>query len=319
MRPGRRTVSGIPVIYDDAFLAHHTGRSHAENAGRLRAVVQALRQVDWADRVHWLLPTPLDRRDPLPWVEGVHAPEYVQGLKRFAEQGGGYLDPDTVVSPASYGVALLAVNAWLDAVDWVLTEGGPVFVLARPPGHHALRERGMGFCLLGNAAIATHYALKQPNVNRVAILDWDVHHGNGTQALVEGNPQVIYCSLHQFPAYPGTGLASETGAFGNVLNIPMLPGSGVADYQSQFEQQVIPFIGAFGPDLLIVSAGYDANAADPLAEMNLNPVDYGLLTDACLKLAPAVMFGLEGGYDYEALAASVVATLAVCCEGLVLG
>jgi acetoin utilization deacetylase AcuC-like enzyme len=314
MQPVRRTVSGIPIIYDDAFLAHHTGRGHAENAGRLRAVVQALRQGDWVERLAWQLPTPIHQRDPLPWIEAVHASRYVQTLKKFAQEGGGYLDPDTVVSEASYDVALLAVNAWLDAVDFVLNNECFAFVLARPPGHHALKDQGMGFCLLANAAISAHYALQQPNIQRVAILDWDVHHGNGTQALVEANPQVIYCSLHQSPAYPGTGFASETGFYGNVLNLPMLPGSTIADYQSQFEGRVIPFIRDFAPDLLIVSAGYDANAADPLAEINLNPADYGLLAEACLPLAPAVMFGLEGGYDYATLAASVMATLEVCWQ-----
>jgi acetoin utilization deacetylase AcuC-like enzyme len=170
----------------------------------------------------------------------------------------------------------------------------------------------MGFCIFSNAAIAAHYALRQPNVNRVAILDWDVHHGNGTQAIVEANAQIAYCSLHEFPHYPGTGAASERGAHGNVLNLPLPSGSTMADYEPVFQQQVVPFLQAFQPDLLIVSAGYDANRADPLASMALQPGDFGQFTRYCLQLTRRLLFGLEGGYDLESLAQSVVATIEPC-------
>ncbi|NEP17164.1 MAG: histone deacetylase [Leptolyngbya sp. SIO4C1] len=302
----------IAVLYDDAFLQHDTGVGHPENAGRLTAVQRHLRSAAWSDSLQWQTPTPIDRRSPLPWVEAVHAPQYVSALKAFAERGGGYLDGDTVVSPQSYAIALLAVNAWLDAVDWVRQQPSPAFVLARPPGHHAMRDRGMGFCLFSNAAIAAHYALAQPDIGRVAILDWDVHHGNGTQALVEANPQIAYCSLHQSPAYPGTGQSSEHGLHQNVRNIPMPAGSQLKDYAAAFEHEVVPFIQAVRPDLLMVSAGYDATAADPLASIALQPDDYGVLTQHCRSLAPRLLFGLEGGYDYEALAQSVAATLTAC-------
>lgn len=170
----------------------------------------------------------------------------------------------------------------------------------------------MGFCLFSNAAIAAYYALEQPGTSRVAILDWDVHHGNGTQAIVENHSQIAYCSLHQFPCYPGTGLASERGSYNNVLNLPLPPGSTVTEYQSLFESQIIPFLTNFQPDLLIVSAGYDANAADPLADMSLQPLDYGLFTEYCLQVTRRIAFGLEGGYDFSALAQSVVATIEKC-------
>ncbi|MEM9903779.1 MAG: histone deacetylase [Cyanobacteria bacterium P01_D01_bin.44] len=303
--------SPFAVIYTDRFLNHDTG-IHAENAGRLTAIVNQLRATPWQSSLQWQVPTAPAQRDPLPWVEALHDPRYVKALKLFAERGGGDLDPDTVVSPQSYEVAMLAVSAWLDGVDWVQQHDSPAFVLTRPPGHHAVRERGMGFCLLSNAAIAAHYALDQPDIERVAILDWDVHHGNGTQALVETNPQIIYCSLHQSPAYPGTGRASETGFHQNVLNIPMAPGSTLADYEPRFQEQVLPFIKGFQPDLLIVSAGYDATAADPLAGVALQPTDYGVFTKLCRFLAPRLIFGLEGGYDYEALGQSVVATVGAC-------
>jgi len=194
-------------------------------------------------------------------------------------------------------------------VDYVLTSHHSAFVLSRPPGHHAVRDRGMGFCLFSNAAIAAHYALEQPNVNRVAILDWDVHHGNGTQALTEDNPHIAYCSLHQFPAYPGTGRETETGMHHNVLNVPMAPGSVSSDYQTRFKQDVIPFLKNFGPDLLIISAGYDANKADPLASICLQPTDYGWFTRECMTVTPNILFGLEGGYDYKALSQSVLETI----------
>lgn len=301
--------SAVPfrVIYSERFLAHDTGLGHPENAGRLTAVVAALQAHPIAQYLDWVEPCD---RNPLPQINAVHDPAYVLTLQRIAQRGGGHLDSDTLVSAASYDIALLAVAAWLDGVDHVLTpRGASGFVLARPPGHHAEYGQGMGFCLLSNAAIAAHYALEQPNINRVAILDWDVHHGNGTQQLVSHHPQIAYCSLHQMPAYPGTGQARETGAHGNVCNRPMAPGSTLKEYQTQFKQQVIPFLSQFQPDLLLVSAGYDATAADPLAGVNLTPADYGIFTAICHKIAPRVLFGLEGGYDYQALSQSVIATI----------
>lgn len=301
--------SAVPfrVIYSDRFLAHDTGLGHPENAGRLTAVVAALKAHPIAPYLEWVEPCD---RSPLPHINIVHDPAYVRALQRIAERGGGQLDSDTPVSAASYDIALLAVTAWLDGVDHVLkTDGASGFVLARPPGHHAEYGQGMGFCLLSNAAIAAHYALTQPDINRVAILDWDVHHGNGTQQLVGDHSQIAYCSLHQMPAYPGTGRASETGIHGNVCNIPMAPGSLLNDYRAQFDQQVLPFLTQHQPDLLLVSAGYDATAADPLAGVNLMPTDYAIFTAACHKIAPRVLFGLEGGYDYQALSQSVIATI----------
>lgn len=304
----------FPIIYSEEFLEHDTGVFHPENAGRLTAVVQGLKAAAWADQLEWLHPTPVtaqgDRLTQALYT--VHAPQYVQAVQRLAAMGGGQIDPDTVVSPRSYDVAMLAVSAWLDGIDRILQTGKPAFVLARPPGHHALSERGMGFCIFSNAAIAAHYALQQPSIHRVGILDWDVHHGNGTQAIVESNPAIAYCSLHEFPHYPGTGSAQERGKFDNVLNIPMPAGSILPDYETPFQQAVIPFLQAFQPDLLIVSAGYDANKADPLAHISLQPQDYGIFTDYCLQITPRVLFGLEGGYDFSTLSQSVLATIERC-------
>jgi acetoin utilization deacetylase AcuC-like enzyme len=302
----------LPILYSDEFLNHKTGAYHPECPGRLTAATTALQQAFCDGQLDWRSPTPLSERDVMPAIEAVHTSTYVHALAALAQCGGGRVDPDTVISSESYDIAQLAVSAWLDGVDYALTTGGPIFVLARPPGHHALRDRGMGFCLLSNAAIAAHYALEKSTVNRVAILDWDVHHGNGTQAIVETHPHIAYCSLHQYPFYPGTGAAQEQGTYHNVLNIPLAAGSPLAVYQRHFETQILPFLQAFQPDLLIVSAGYDANAADPLAEMALQPQDYGVLTDYCLQITRKIVFGLEGGYDFESLGQSIVATVKSC-------
>ncbi|MGB3296613.1 MAG: histone deacetylase [Phormidesmis sp.] len=304
----------FPVFYSDRFAGHNTGIGHPENASRLSAIVEHLKNCQrsqlnehkWADKISWVEPSD---RAVLPHIHRVHSAAYVSALKAFAERGGGYLDSDTVMSPESYDLALLAVAAWLDGVDWVWQQRASAFALVRPPGHHAEKDRGMGFCLLSNAAIAAHYALSCLKVGRVAILDWDVHHGNGTQALVEGNPNIAYCSFHQSPAYPGTGLSGETGQHSNVLNLPLPPGSRIEDYQKLWAAQAQPFLAGFGAELMIVSAGYDANSADPLASIMLQPEDYSWFTQACLQFDVPLLLGLEGGYDFAALAQSVAATI----------
>lgn len=299
----------ISVIYSDEFLQHDTGLFHPERPERLTAIATALQKVIWAEQLQWNLPTSLENRDVLPFIQKCHTLNYIERVRQIAANGGGMLDGDTPVSAKSYEIALLAVSAWLDGVAQVLATKEPAFILARPPGHHATRKTGMGFCLFSNAAIASVYALEKQGINRVAILDWDVHHGNGTENIIEDNPHIAYCSLHQFPCYPGTGRANDTGNFDNVLNIPILPESSLSDYQLAFETKVLPFLYTFRPDLLIISAGYDANEADPLASINLQPSDYGVLTQYLLTLNCPMLFGLEGGYDLEALAKSVVATL----------
>jgi acetoin utilization deacetylase AcuC-like enzyme len=302
----------FPIIYSDEFLDHLTGIGHPEKPQRLSAITAALRTSKFSSQLEWNFPTPVEQRDIMSLLSLVHKPEYIQKVADISSSGGGYLDYETTISSRSYEVALLALSGWLDGIDIVLDTGKPSFVLARPPGHHAVSETGMGFCLFANAAIASIYALSKPNINRVAILDWDVHHGNGTQAIVETNPQIIYCSLHQYPCYPGTGKYTERGHYQNVLNLPIPPGSNITTYRSAFEKSVVPFIQNFHPDLLIVSAGYDANAADDLAQINLQPEDYGLFTEYCLGITGKILFGLEGGYNLEALAQSVVATIEKC-------
>ena len=302
----------ISVIYSPEFLEHDTGYGHPEKAKRLTAIAEALQTVTWQDQVAWQLPTPAVSNNVLSYINKTHTTEHIARIKRVADRGGGYLDGDTPISARSYEVALLAVSAWLDGVERILAHQ-PAFVLARPPGHHATRDTAMGFCLFANAAIAAEYALTKPRVKRVGILDWDVHHGNGTEAIVQEHPRIAYCSLHQHPCYPGTGESKGVkGSHHNILNLPLTAGSILADYQEAFEQNVIPFFTDWRPDVLIVSAGYDANADDPLAGISLKPQDYSLLTKYVLEITDYPLFGLEGGYHLDALAQSVVATLEVC-------
>jgi acetoin utilization deacetylase AcuC-like enzyme len=300
------------IFYSNVFLEHQTGFGHPERPERLKAIVQQLQRSPWASQLAWKNPTDLSQRNPTDWLRRVHDADYLEQVRLVAERGGGRLDPDTPISAQTYEVACTAVNAWLDGVDAVLATHQPAFVLARPPGHHALPDRAMGFCIFANAAIAALYALEQPGIQRVAILDWDVHHGNGTQAIVVNHPQIAYCSLHQYPFYPGTGAAQEKGPHSTILNIPMQAGSTIIEYEAAFQNQVIPFLTDIAPDLLVVSAGFDANGDDPLAEMNLKPQDYRLLTSYCLSLTPHILFGLEGGYNLSSLAASVEATIGAC-------
>ncbi len=298
------------ILYSDQFLDHQTGRTHPESPHRLSAIQTALLAAPWADQLAWQEPTAVAVRSPLSLIEQTHEPRYVNAVKLLSEKERE-IDADTPVSARSYDVALLAVNAWIDGIDHVMQTGEPCFVLARPPGHHARPAWGMGFCLFGNAAIATKYALSK-GVARVAILDWDVHHGNGTQEILELSPKIRFCSLHESPQYPGTGRATERGLHENVLNLPMQRGSTIADYLPLFEERVVPFLSEFEPDLLIVSAGYDANLADPLAGIALQPEDYGVFTQYCLSVTRKIVFGLEGGYDLDALSRSVVATIEAC-------
>ena len=209
--------SKFPIIYSDLFREHDTGIYHPEKAGRLIAIVEALDNSAIASQLVWQ--EPVVRENILQEVRRFHSAEYIASLQALTDRGGGYIDGDTIASPHTYDVALLAVSAWLDGVDLVLESGRPAFVLARPPGHHARAHSGMGFCIFGNAAIAAMSACDRLNLKRVAILDWDVHHGNGTQEAVWDRPDIAYVSTHQAPFYPMTGRTDETGAHNNILNV----------------------------------------------------------------------------------------------------
>jgi acetoin utilization deacetylase AcuC-like enzyme len=302
----------LPVYYSETFLSHNTGPFHPERPARLQAISKALRKAPFANQLEW--------RDPplaeLGELERVHSPRHIQQVAELAAAGGGYLDADTVVSPGSFEAARRAVGGWIAAAASALATGQPALVLCRPPGHHAEPERAMGFCLFSNAAIAALWALEQSGVRRVAIFDWDVHHGNGTQAVVERHPQLAYASIHQFPLYPGTGLAKETGIHGNLCNVPLPAGSDWSAYEKALQEKVLPFLKAFQPDLLLVSAGFDCAKGDPLADMLLEPEDFGRMTRLCLKeVTSKAVFGLEGGYNLENLARGWLSVAQACLEG----
>jgi len=288
----------INVFTSERFLHHDTGYGHPERPERLSACLKGLHGIEAQDEIRWFEP----RQANIDELKLVHTPAHILNVRNTAERGGFSLDPDTMVSPESYEIALQSTGAWLDAVDRLVAQKESSFVISRPPGHHAEADHAMGFCLFNNCAIAANYAMVVKGVSRVAVLDWDVHHGNGTQHILEGDPDLAYCSLHQWPFYPGTGADHETGHHNNVLNIPLASGSGKSEYFHAFDKQVLPFLRSWEPELLIISAGFDASLNDPLGGMQLLPEHFAEFTRYCLDLTPHLLVGLEGGYDLKDLA-----------------
>ena len=294
----------------DCFLAHETGRFHPERPDRLEAVLAGIAGSGVVDDLAEFEP----RQATAEELARVHDPSYADALRRFCAEGGGHLDADTVASKASYEAALMAAGAGLDAaVRLRRGEAEAAFLAVRPPGHHALWGRAMGFCLFNNVAV-TAAGLAAAG-ERVLIVDWDAHHGNGTQATFYGRDDVCYISLHQYPFYPGTGALGETGegaGLGATVNVP-LPGGTTGDaYREALDSVVAPVAERFAPDWVLVSAGFDAHRADPLTDLGLSAGDFADLTRQTIVLAPAgrrIVF-LEGGYDLAALAASAAACVA---------
>lgn len=295
----------IDIFYSDRFLLHDTGFGHPESPERLKAIVDRLREVPYANHLSWHEPD----RIPVELLGQVHSTSYIEEVSRTAQMGGFSLDPDTYISLESYDVALQSAGAWTAAVDSVLDNKRSAFVLSRPPGHHAERNHSAGFCLFANCALAATYALEERKVSRIAILDWDVHHGNGTQHILETERRASYASLHQWPFFPGTGASHETGDYHNVLNIPLPAGSGRSVYMKHFEDEILPFLRAQEPELLLVSAGFDASLKDPIGSMNLTSKEFAQFTEMILDLRTEVLFGLEGGYHLQDLAECVDAVL----------
>ncbi len=293
----------VNVVWHPSSLRHHTGTGHPENPERLRAVLETLRSQELASSVVWHEAAPANREHILE----VHSLQYVQRLEQLAEQGGGWLDGDTVMSADSFDAALHAAGAAIKAVE--LGHGGEnAFAAVRPPGHHACRTRAMGFCLLNNIVIAARFALNNYDLSRVLIVDWDVHHGNGTQELVESDERVRYVSLHEWPLYPGTGATEERGV-GNIFNVPRPGGLPRATYVEDLSRAVDSATRSWNPDLLLISAGFDAMAGDPLAHFTLEPEDYAEWVSRWLRFGVPIVSVLEGGYVPERVAAGVVAHL----------
>lgn len=303
---------GTVVISHDECLGHVTPPGHPEQVARLDAVREGFAGLDVVQ-----MKAPMAADDDL---LRVHPKSHVDAIKDAAPaEGWRSLDSDTHMSAGSLAAAYRAAGAAVKAVDLVMSgEAGSVFCATRPPGHHAERETAMGFCFFGNVAIAAKYALDHHGLKRVAILDFDVHHGNGTQDLVEEDDRILFCSSHQSPLYPGTGAAHETGV-GNVLNVPLPDGTGSAGFRTAWEDQVLPRVDAFKPELIILSAGFDAHRDDPLAGMMLETADFTWVTAAICDLADRhcqghVVSALEGGYDLAALGESAAAHVAVLEE-----
>jgi len=299
-------------VYDEIYLQHDTGR-HPENAGRLRVIMRALEESGLLKELIQIQARDATQAE----IEAIHRRAYIERVQHIAEQGGAWLDGDTYISPSSHAAAVRAAGGLIALLDAIMTGAADNgFALVRPPGHHALAGRGMGFCLFNNVAIAAAYALEHHGLERVLIADYDVHHGNGTADAFYSDPRVLYLSTHQYPHYPGTGAATETGSGpgeGYTVNVPLPAGVGDHGYFQVFEEIVTPIVRRYLPQLILVSVGYDAHWRDPLAQMRLSVAGYARLAQMLIDMAietcgGKIAFTLEGGYDPEALAYGAVAT-----------
>ncbi len=297
-------------VYHDDFLRHDTGPGHPERPDRLRNLLAHLNQQQLLAE---LVAIPAQNAE-WSWVEAVHPRNYIESIQSACKADLHFLDSDTPVSEHSYAAAFLAAGSAVAACDAVMNGGvRNAFSAIRPPGHHAERTRAMGFCLFNNVAIAARYLQIQHQLQKVCIIDWDVHHGNGTQNIFYRDPSVFYVSIHQHPLYPGTGKKSERGedhGEGATLNFPCPAGCGDKEYLEIFENEIAPEVSRYKPEFILISAGFDAHRDDPLANMKVTEAGFAAMTEVVTKLADQTCQGrvvslLEGGYNLEALARSV--------------
>ncbi|MFQ5769226.1 MAG: histone deacetylase [bacterium] len=303
-------MSRTGILHHDDFLKHKTGSGHPERPDRLENLIDYLKKSEiYTDLIHIVA-----QPGKLSWIEQIHPQSYIEHINNACQPGLHYLDPDTVVCGDSFQVALLAVGGAIESCKAVMQrEIDNAFCAVRPPGHHAEPIKAMGFCLFNNVAIAAKYLQNHYPIQKVCIIDWDVHHGNGTQKAFYEDASVFYISIHQYPFYPGTGRAEEKGrgeGEGTTLNFPSPPGTGDQEYLGIFERHIIPAVRNFNPDFLLISAGFDAHRLDPLANMAVTEYGFGRMTELVKSLAEECCQGrlvsfLEGGYSLEALARSV--------------
>ena len=308
----------MPLYYAHPSSYEHDTGAHPENASRLRAIDAAMEARDWMglERIE----APAAQRSQL---ERVHAPAHVDSIEELSARGGAPIDLDTIASAGSWEAALHAAGGAAAAVERLLAgDDRFAFCALRPPGHHAESDRAMGFCLFNNVAVAAAHALEACGAERVLVLDWDVHHGNGTEAIFAASDRVLYASIHQSPLYPGTGAAEYVGAGageGYTVNLPVPPGAGPDEFLALVQHVVAPIGRDYRPDLIAISAGYDAHRADPLASCTLDEESYADMTASMRllgeELGAPVLVCLEGGYSPDALAASVVATIEAITSG----
>jgi acetoin utilization deacetylase AcuC-like enzyme len=305
----------VGYVYDPIYLQHDTGY-HVENSARLSSIMAYLEKTGLLTELVHIKPRPATVDE----IATVHDRNYIAYIEYVARKGGAWLKVDTVMSPKSYDAAIYAAGGTMSAVDEVLANNvNSAFALVRPPGHHATFDRALGFCVFNNIAIAAKYALNKYKMERIAIIDFDVHHGNGTQDAFYDNPHVLYVSTHQFPHYPGSGNTDETGSGagkGTVLNIPLAAGCGDNGYLSVFEKVIVPVVTRYRPQLIMVSAGYDIHWADELSQMQATTTGIAKIVGIIKHLADDLCGGkmvlaLEGGYNAEALVTSAKATFDV--------
>ncbi len=309
------------LLYDPAYLRHDTGPGHPERRERLIATTDYLEKQPWFCELKPVAPRMIERK----WVEQIHTADYIERAAEACRREDAYLDVlDVSISRQSCDVAMLAAGGVTALADNVISrEIDNGFALIRPPGHHAERSMALGFCLFNNVAILARYLQKHHGLDRILVMDWDVHHGNGTQHTFEEDPSVLYISLHQYPFYPGTGAAHETGngrGRGATLNCPMPAGATDEDYRVAFSQQILPKIDAFKPEAVLISAGFDAHRDDPLAQINLSTEFYGWMSQRMMEAAETHANGrlismLEGGYDLHALPHCIGMHLKVLLDG----
>jgi acetoin utilization deacetylase AcuC-like enzyme len=306
---------GVSLYYDDVFLEHRA-EGHPESPERLTAIVGRLRGLDQLGLTWHAAAAPVS--DEI--LELVHPTAFWRRERDMSASGGGWLDPDTYCTSSSFEIARRAVGTSVECTLRVCDEHAPGFALVRPPGHHAMANQAMGFCLMNNIAVAARAAQRRAGIDRIAIIDIDVHHGNGTQDIFFEDPSVLYCSLHQAPpCYPGTGLADVTGrraGLGTTLNVPLPAGTGGATWLDAFDRSIPSAVDGFRPDLILVSAGFDAHTRDPLADLALSTEVYGEIAHRVAVLARetrtrASAWILEGGYDPGAIADSCALVVSV--------